>query len=329
MKKIIYLFAFTLLSLTAIAQTPQKVIIEHFTNSWCSVCANKNPAFYNLLDMHPDVIHIAYHPSRPYSGCIFSKHNKSENDARTNFYNIFGSTPRAVVNGEVIPIQSPTLKSTQLEAQLNQTTAFRIDVMQEKSGMDSILVKTVIHKIAASSLNDVVVHAQLVEKQVDYSAPNGENIHHDVFRKILTQMSISLTNTGDSVVINKKYAYHDDWMAEEMYVIVFIQDPITKNIWQAEQSNFLQNQSSSITDPYSDMKVIAYPNPVSGIMQLNAEMLKDYQKMEIIDLQGQIIISRDVQTSINVAELTEGLYILRFTGKMLQPLYTQLYKTSN
>lgn len=50
-------------------QVPKKVLVAHFTNTRCSVCASRNPGFFNNLDNqnNGDLIHIAYHPSRPYN----------------------------------------------------------------------------------------------------------------------------------------------------------------------------------------------------------------------------------------------------------------------
>lgn len=80
----------------------KKVIVEHFTNSRCGVCASKNPSLFTNLTSHPDILHISYHPSSPYSSCVFSQSNPAENDSRTNFYGIFGGTPRIVIQGDVI-----------------------------------------------------------------------------------------------------------------------------------------------------------------------------------------------------------------------------------
>src|SRR5688572_14710898 len=98
----------SILVVSTFAQTPRQVIVEHFTNTRCSICASKNPGFYSLLHgSYPQVLHIAYHPSAPYSNCYFSLQNPTENNSRTNYYGVYGSTPRAVIQGNVIPIKTP------------------------------------------------------------------------------------------------------------------------------------------------------------------------------------------------------------------------------
>jgi len=103
----LFLTVFFLSALTSIsAQVEKKVIVEHFTNSRCSVCAGRNPAFFQNLDNHPDVLHIAIHPSSPYSNCLLNNNNPEENDARTNYYGIYGSTPKLVIQGENIAVNA-------------------------------------------------------------------------------------------------------------------------------------------------------------------------------------------------------------------------------
>jgi len=97
-----YLSLVALLSFTySEAQISQKVIAEHFTNTKCSVCASRNPGLIQNFVSNPDVLHISIHPSSPYATCIFNQHNKTENDDRTKYYGLYGSTPRLAINGNV------------------------------------------------------------------------------------------------------------------------------------------------------------------------------------------------------------------------------------
>ncbi|MCB9295389.1 MAG: hypothetical protein H6559_20035 [Lewinellaceae bacterium] len=59
----------------------------------------RQSGFYNTIaGYEADVHHIAYHPSVPYSSCIFYQANTEENSARASYYSIF-STPRVFFNG--------------------------------------------------------------------------------------------------------------------------------------------------------------------------------------------------------------------------------------
>src|SRR6185436_4956285 len=88
---------------TGLAQVPKKTVVEHFTNTKCSVCAARNPGFNANLNHQANVIRLAIHPSSPYSGCLLYNQNATDNDARTNYYGVYGGTPRLVINGNVVP----------------------------------------------------------------------------------------------------------------------------------------------------------------------------------------------------------------------------------
>lgn len=160
---------------------PKNVIVEHFTNTRCSACASRNPNFYNALKPNPNVIHIAFHPSAPYSACIFSTQNKVQNDARPKFYGIFGSTPRFVINGTELP-GSQVVNSTVYNEFNNQTTPVDLQVKVAKAGTD-IEVSFNVNIKSNNTIGSVNYLVALVEDTVFYNAPNGEKIHRDVFRR--------------------------------------------------------------------------------------------------------------------------------------------------
>lgn len=90
------------LSSQLFSQVPGNILVEHFTNTKCSVCASRNPGFQANLNAHPAVKLLSIHPSAPYSTCLLSQQNTADNDARTNYYGVYGGTPRLVINGTVI-----------------------------------------------------------------------------------------------------------------------------------------------------------------------------------------------------------------------------------
>ena len=96
MRKNFLAFVLLFVSVAGFSQSPKQVVIEHFTNTKCSICASRNPGFYSVLANYPQVIHIAYHPSAPYQNCYFNLQNKPENDARTNYYNTYATLSQQI-----------------------------------------------------------------------------------------------------------------------------------------------------------------------------------------------------------------------------------------
>ncbi|MBK9735206.1 MAG: hypothetical protein IPO92_09670 [Saprospiraceae bacterium] len=163
----------------------KKILVEHFTNTKCSICASRNPGFYSALAQNPDVLHIAYHPSSPYNTCLFSTQNKAENDARTKYYDLFGGTPTFTING--IEKSSSEVQSSNIyNAFKNQTSPLSVKMNLFPAGSDSIGVTVVITSVAEHSLTNLTLYVALTEDSVFYNAPNGEKVHYDVFRKSFT-----------------------------------------------------------------------------------------------------------------------------------------------
>lgn len=201
-----------LIGLTTKGQVAKKVITEHFTNTVCSICASKNPGFYTNLNSQSGVIHLAIHPSSPYSSCILNQHNVTENDARTNYYGVYGSTPRIVIQGSVIPSSANYSSASLFSPFLSQNSPASIKIKQYKYGNDSIRSRIVIKTEALHSLGSLKLFVALAEDTIFYSSPNGETKHYDVFRKSLTGTSgvtVTLPSTvGDSVIFTMASAVH-------------------------------------------------------------------------------------------------------------------------
>ena len=131
-KLIFSLPAIIFYSQTLLSQVPKKTIVEHFTNTKCSICASRNPGFYTNLNNQPGVLHLAIHPSSPYNGCQLYQQNSSENDARTNYYGVYGGTPRLVINGSVISVNANYSDNSMFTPFLQQTSPALIKINQIK-----------------------------------------------------------------------------------------------------------------------------------------------------------------------------------------------------
>ena len=177
MKKNITSLAIAILIATQIAftQVPKKTIVEHFTNTKCSICASRNPGFYNNLNGQTDVLHLAIHPSSPYSGCLLYNQNATANDARTNYYGIYGTTPRLVINGNVIPASANYSSSSIFTPYLGLTSPASIRIVQEKFSTDSIRATVIIKTEAVNSLGALSLFVALAEDTVFYTGSNGDS----------------------------------------------------------------------------------------------------------------------------------------------------------
>jgi hypothetical protein len=302
---------------TATAQVAKTTILEHFTNSNCGICASVNPGAYTTLGNFPNALHITFHPSSPYATCFFSMQNAVENDARTNYYGIYGSTPRFVVNG--VAISSVAQLNNTLASAQTDSSDFAVRATQEFITADSVAVRVVVTKVAADTTTGATLFVGALQDTVVKATGNGESIHQDVFRKALSTSIgnvIALpTNVGDSVVYTYSYVVNTTWIAAKMNTIAILQNTTSKRNINAAQSI---NVVTPVTPPAalsyaSQGSVVVYPNPANSV--IHVQNWNNYSSYTIYATDGrQAIASGKMLFSLPVGNLAPGNYILLLTS---------------
>lgn len=308
MKRYYTLLIAILISVSLTGQVEKKVVIEHFTNTKCSTCANKNPALYQTLEDYPQVLHIAYHPSSPYSSCVFSQHNPEHNDARANFYNVYGATPRAVIQGNVLPIQTPLVKVTDIEGQLGMTSDYKVTISNSQVSGEDYKVSFSIELISGSG-GEVLVYAGLAEEEVNYNAPNGEDLHYDVFRMMLREQTIVLSSVGESESEEVEYTMSTEWNSDQMFAYIIIQDPETKEVLQSGST--LESVSSVFDRTNLNTKNILYPNPATSLLNIRSDYINTVKTIDLYSIVGTKVKQFEARSQLIISELPEGIYIAR------------------
>lgn len=288
-----------MLGSTAFAQVPRKIVVEHFTNTVCGICAFRNPPFYVNLANQGDALHIAYHPSAPYSSCILNQHNVAGNDDRTLYYNTYGSTPDFFFQG-VFTIGDVSLP-TVFDPYEGMTSPATIRIVQTAIETDSINVRVVVETNSTHSLAPQRLYVALVEDTVFYNAPNGENEHYDVFRTALTPASgisaILPATVGDSLNLDVTVATRPDWDLDRMYAIAILQDATTKAVEQSEKTTLFRDGfpgancivDPDITDPEGDGAIFplewspAYKCEGPWTQNVSVEVFPDTQILPLIN----------------------------------------------
>jgi hypothetical protein len=296
------------------AQVPKKVVVEHFTNTRCSSCASVNPGFYTNYNNQDGVIHLAIHPSSPFASCVLSQHNK--NDGRTNFYGIYGSTPRFVIQGVVLSNSGTNYSSASIfTPYLNQTTPASIKIYQNKYANDSISTRIVIKTESAHNLSNLSLFVALAEDTVNYTGSNGEPVHYDVFRKSLTGTSgISLTlptSIGDSVVYSFSSVANSVWDFTRIFTLAILQDATTKEVIQSENisaktNNLTANLNNGVLGQINT-SVYYFENRINILNNGNEK-----KTFTLYDISGKALLSEDIEaknTVLDVSNLSQGLYL--------------------
>lgn len=325
MKHVLTLFvALLFFNLPANAQVPKKVIVEHFTNTVCSICASKNPGFYTNLQNQKGVIHLAVHPSSPYSSCILNKQNVTENDARTNYYGVYGATPRLAIEGVVISSNANYSSASIFTPYLGQTSPASIKIYQRKFGTDSIRTKVVVKTEATHALSNLKLCVFLAEDTIFYVSPNGETKHFDVFRKSLTGItgvSITLPATvGDSVVYIKSSAASTAWNFPRIYSLAILQDGTSKAIIQCESVPAKKNDIATEIEKESMDNANVDVFAVNQMITIKQKTAIENSNFSLYDISGRMLLEKDLgadQETINVSTLSPGIYLYAVKSKSI------------
>lgn len=319
MQRFIVLTLFQVFALAAFAQSSAKryVLLEHFTNSNCSICASRNPTFYNTINQYSaDVHHIAFHPSVPYPSCVFYQANPTENNSRSSYYGING-TPRVALNGNLIQAGNPLLPVATLQAQLNQTSPLLLQVMESGTGAQRTAVVTA-KSLGTIPAGNYKLYVAAVEKTVNQTTGNGESVHRDVFRKMLPDANgITFTPPaqGETATFTLDYTISPNWNAAEMYVVAYVQNTSSKEILNSGTK--FDPVVTATDEPTRTHSVRLYPNPTRefGLVQLDND---EARQVAVYDLSGRLVEASFEQAgntlTVNTAALSPGVYLLKIRG---------------
>ncbi len=308
------------------AQVSKKIVVEHFTNTLCSICASRNPGFYTALNQKPEIIHIAYHPSSPYSNCIFNKQNKVENDERTKFYGLFGGTPTFTING-VERFSSQVQNKEVYTPFENQTSPFSITTALKPKGPDSIAVEVKITTVASHQMGNMYLYVPMAENTVFYNAPNGEDEHFDVFRQSFTGANpivVSLSSqVGDVYTFNAVLKLNDIWEARRLFALAILQSftKINDNfeVVQADKSPLFNPDIISgineLEDEFSNFSIV--PNPASSVISIPQFEQAEPTDVLIFNQFGALAMKTVLGNNkeIDISSLNEGVYFLKINNK--------------
>ncbi len=314
-KSIILSLIVLLFGYDAFAQVPKKIIVEHFTNTWCDICTFTNPVIYETLNKQEGVLHITYHPSRPYPNCELHKTNPAENDGRTKYYNVYGSTPRLVIQGTSLSRDTDYSDQAIFEPYQNQTSPLSVVIEQFKLEDGSVEVKLQITNAVDHDLTAVKLFGGLAERLVEFDARNGEKEHFDVFRKSFTDVEGEIIrldkNEGAVIELNFILPINETWKDDELFSFIMLQDEETKAVIQAEVTRAGEFAMPVSINESVQTVLQAFPNPVENSLHLrlpNAEIAQ----LKIYDTQGKLWINASFNQfqEIDVRHLTTGLYLI-------------------
>ncbi len=317
-RSLLLVFSLFLILQHPFTQAKRYIFLEHFTNTRCGICASANPGFFSLLTGYKNQYHhMSVHPAIPYSSCLLYQANPSDNSQRSNFYNIVG-TPTLVINGLTKKSLGSVTAST-LNAELNKLSP--IEVLVKENGSNPRNATIEIKTLGIKPSGNYKLYVVALEKELNYASPNGEKIHHNVFRDFLSAADgdpIDLAATGSSVIKTFSITIPSNWVENQVYILAWIQDANSKEVLNSGTVFDIATANEDL----QSLQFSVYPNPVQDLLKLEwPNSISTTARLSITNLLGKEIYSSYLkagskQFQYPVANFSKGIYFVRIqSGK--------------
>lgn len=226
------------------------VLLEDFANVSCVPCVQSNLVIRSLMAgtySNEQLLVIKYHVSYPSPQDLFYLANKAVIDKRAQFYNVF-STPTSYVDGKLKPVSSDSMQIKQyVDQQLATSAKFRV-VVTDSVGGGNINARATLKVIDPTVLTpdisgNLILHLMAVQTETSFATPpgsNGETIFYDVVRGFFTGADGTAANFnyfGEELRFNLSIPVGSGWDMTKIKVVAFLQNKVTKEIYQAAFSN--------------------------------------------------------------------------------------------
>lgn len=291
--------------------------LELFTNTPCPICGSQNPGLFNRLSNYGGQYHlISFYPGKPYSSCIYYQSNITENTTHYQYYagEIFGS-PTVALNG--IDFKSSSGVTNAVLDNLTGGTSWLHVGVEETSGTNRTVTIN-LEDVVGGSLATGRLFAVIVEKEIQYNAPNGETIHHNVFRRFLTAA------TGEEVDLSTgnatrtfQYDVDGSWNAAETYIIAWLADPATKEIYNSG-TRFDPDFTSALAPVILALPTLLYPNPASMEVNLTIPGGATTATIQVFNQLGALVRSINTlegpHVKVSTEDLPSGHYSIRLAA---------------
>lgn len=318
--------------------TKVRVVLEQFTGAWGGFCPDSEVIMEDIISQYPDyVIGISIHES---DGMEFNSGISSEFDV-TGYPS--GMVDRKEFSGEYGEVVYRDSWEAYVEERLSRYTPAEVDLTLTYNSTTRTITGTVTAEFIDSANGDMRFVMEVIEDNViwtgsDYDQVNFSNDsighpyegagnpiigykHRHVLRANLpgTYGNFGVIPTavkaGSTYSESFTYVIPDDYNENEISVVGFLalSNPIPgkREILNADQKQ-LDRASSSFNEISFIGSLSISPNPASDFIQLSN--LNKIGYFTICNILGSKVIDGNISNyeKINVRDLTNGLYFLKF-----------------
>ncbi|MEY2739673.1 MAG: hypothetical protein RL259_1582, partial [Bacteroidota bacterium] len=297
----------------AAGTTSFKPLLEKFTSSTCSPCASYNASTFNpyFTAQSQTFNYIAYQMNWPGSG---DPYYTAEGGVRRTFYGVNAITSLWIDGVEYSTSNAQAALTTHVNNEANKVGYFGLTANRNLSGGNAVIN----YNVTPYLTGNYVLHAAVIEKLTTNNvATNGETSFKHVMMKMVPNASGTTINCTAGTPISGQISasissgtFIED--LNDLEVIVFIQNPTTKEIMQSFQAtNALSLEDNAVA------KVKLYPNPASN--NIRFANVEDATIM-ITDVTGKVVLQTsgvDENSIINVSHLNSGIYLVNIKNEWM------------
>ncbi|MFZ1750649.1 MAG: T9SS type A sorting domain-containing protein, partial [Saprospiraceae bacterium] len=244
---------------------------------------------------------------------------------RAYHYDVFGGTPVFVINGE--PRTGSDVQNVSVyNPFFGSMSPFKVETSLESHHPDSITIISRIEAVETHTFTDISIYLPLVEDTVFYNAPNGENIHRDVFRQSFTGTEPLVIKapikSADPTSIKRTLQVRSIWDTSRLYAMSIVQSVSgDKPVLQSSKSPLLSKGSISSSDDESvkTLGLVVFPIITVGLLNFSREL----SDISVIDRMGrEVLKSKGVSIMhLDVSMLHQGMYFLLESDKDRPNIY--------
>jgi len=317
-----------------IGERSRNILLEHFTNVTNSLSKTAN-ALVDSIASHrsEDIINIQYHTNFPGSDPYYNS-NPGDASARILFYGLI-QAPYTFTDGGTQKDYAYTYSYSNDNTNIDSTDIIKRSLIPSKFDISLNTgvfggVLTINGKIKALeniSTSNLTLFLAVTEKRNAYTSALGETEFWNVFRKFIPDAGGMLLKNdwtkGESITVEEQtWTINRIPDASDIEVIAFIQNTITKEVYQAS-SDIHPDIVVGIENPpdISGSGFILYPNPAVNKLTISfKEPLARETDIRIYDIRGVVISSCKAGSGITEffiddLNLKEGIYLVRISVK--------------
>jgi hypothetical protein len=221
-----------------------KSLVEFFTNTSCVYCPppghflDQIDSLQGITINDTNVIIIRYHTA-VFANDPYYLYNTPDNQGRCDYYyapNTFN--PVTYMMGQVLPSYSFAVWQSLFNVQLATKNNFGINIVIAYDSLSRTGTADInVGQLTGQEITDLKMHVALTESEIYYAAPNGESVHQNTLRKLLTGpsgQSISI-QPGQTQSFSFNFSVDNIINARYCDIIVFVQSAAGQNVYGVEK----------------------------------------------------------------------------------------------